>query len=453
MEENSLCLSTAPVRVETLVLGGGVSGLAAAWTRQQLGEEVFLLDAQPQLGGWLRSTVWHGRGLELGPRTFSASRTPLLLHWLQTLGLGHQVQKADRSAHVRYLLDGHRLVRIPPTLKTLLTVPLLRGALWELLREPWVRRTPLPAESIASFVTARWGPHVAQICEAVVRGIWAGGIEDLEAAACLPQWVQRERRYGSVLSMRKGSPRWTPPAALPQKGLWRLDGGCQQLVQVVAKQLIAGGAQLGLEERVLEIRPVSGRWWVRSNRRTFLADRLISALPTHALQQIRAPWGTALPPTQAKSLTLHHLYWKRRLPLPPGFGYLVMGPAEQGLLGSVFESQIFPQTWEQGTHVTLFQEDSDTSPVDLFCRHTHMPLPDDQRVTACPQAVPQYEVGFLASCAQFQQELVGLPPCLFLGASWGGVSVEDCVRQGLIQSREWDGCAPRVFVPPCSPFA
>lgn len=55
-----------------LVLGGGVSGLAAAWNlaRKGDGARVVLLEANQRVGGWVRSVKTRQGGIfELGPRS------------------------------------------------------------------------------------------------------------------------------------------------------------------------------------------------------------------------------------------------------------------------------------------------------------------------------------------------------------------------------------------------
>lgn len=54
------------------VLGGGISGLAAAWNiaRSRVPVQVVLYEGSSRLGGWLKSWVTPGGGvLELGPRS------------------------------------------------------------------------------------------------------------------------------------------------------------------------------------------------------------------------------------------------------------------------------------------------------------------------------------------------------------------------------------------------
>lgn len=53
-----------------LVIGGGISGLTAAYTALRAGLEVTVLEAGPAPGGKVRSSVESGYTLDWGPNGF-----------------------------------------------------------------------------------------------------------------------------------------------------------------------------------------------------------------------------------------------------------------------------------------------------------------------------------------------------------------------------------------------
>ena len=54
--------------MSTLILGGGVTGLAAAWHLQQRGEAVEVWEAGASVGGWMKTLPWEGGHFETGPQ-------------------------------------------------------------------------------------------------------------------------------------------------------------------------------------------------------------------------------------------------------------------------------------------------------------------------------------------------------------------------------------------------
>ena len=54
--------------MSTLILGGGVTGLAAAWHLQRRGETVEVWEAAPSVGGWMKTLPWEGGHIETGPQ-------------------------------------------------------------------------------------------------------------------------------------------------------------------------------------------------------------------------------------------------------------------------------------------------------------------------------------------------------------------------------------------------
>ena len=45
--------------MHTVVVGGGIAGLGAAWKLREAGVDVTIVDANPDVGGRCRSFHWH----------------------------------------------------------------------------------------------------------------------------------------------------------------------------------------------------------------------------------------------------------------------------------------------------------------------------------------------------------------------------------------------------------
>ncbi|HEX9081187.1 MAG TPA: FAD-dependent oxidoreductase, partial [Holophagaceae bacterium] len=156
--------------MSTLILGGGVTGLAAAWHLQQRGEAAEVWEAQDSVGGWMKTLPWDGGHFEIGPqgvlwqkgtavdRLFSAIQLPF-----NAPGKG-----------ARWVGKGGRLIPVPASPFGLLASPLMPlSAKLRMMLEPFIPVRPLePEEGLSAFAARRLGPGVArELLPAMVAGI------------------------------------------------------------------------------------------------------------------------------------------------------------------------------------------------------------------------------------------------------------------------------------------
>ncbi len=251
-------------RVPWVVVGGGISGLDAA---RRLGSREpggLLVEATERFGGIVRSELWNGAVLDLGPDGWVAAK-PQVGALCNELGLESEVVKplAAASRLLAYTREG--LTPMPSGLK--LTIPTSPGAARRLaahdrrlarrvLLEPLVAKKrwddPFADESIGDFVRRRMGSRWAeQVSLPILAGIHSGDPNELSVRAAFPQFVEAERRAGSLLrdafARRRGGEVST---------FLSLRSGMQRLIDVLADrasrgaELRRGEAVTGLEAMV-----------------------------------------------------------------------------------------------------------------------------------------------------------------------------------------------------------
>jgi protoporphyrinogen/coproporphyrinogen III oxidase len=433
---------------QTVVVGGGLSGLVVGLALGRRGESVRVLEASPRAGGAVRTEFADGFLLELGPNTVRPN--PELWGLVRDLGLAESALFAPPSLP-RFIDYGGRLHALAPGPGTLLTTRLLtaRGKL-RLLREPFVPRGSDAEETVTAFFTRRLGGEVAQrLVAPFVSGIWAGDAGELSAAAAFPALAAWERERGSLLRGGLASRRRSRPAEPIPKGLLSFRDGLESLPRALAARL---GPSLSLGVPAKRIARAAAGWRLETGAGPLEADRLVIATSAPAAAQLLAPVdpdaASALGEIPSPPLTVLHLaYPASAFPAPlSGFGHLVVPQRGRRILGAVWSSCLFPGRAPEGqVLVTAFAGGArdpeaaglpDAEILGVATRELAESLgasgtPRLVRVTRHARAIPQYtrgHAGRLETLAHAERRLPGIH---FLGNYRGGISVGDVVRNAL----------------------
>src|SRR3954466_6072028 len=94
------------------VLGGGITGLTAAYRLSQLGHRVRLFERSSRLGGAIRTEIADGWLVEAGPNSFQGSE-PAVTALLEELRLAAEIVEPGALAKNRYIVRGKKLVAVP----------------------------------------------------------------------------------------------------------------------------------------------------------------------------------------------------------------------------------------------------------------------------------------------------------------------------------------------------
>ncbi|MBI1754651.1 MAG: FAD-dependent oxidoreductase [Acidobacteria bacterium] len=320
-------MSPAHPSPEVLVLGGGLSGLMAAWQLRRHGYPVRVWEASPAAGGWAQTLPWPGpKGepgwLERGPQALQIQPGSALERLGQALGLVY-LPKAPKGP--RWIGKGGQ--RHP---SDLLRFPGLRlGERLRLLGEPFIPAQPperAGEETLAAFMARRLGRGFArEALPAFVAGVLAAPPERLGLEA-MPQLRELESRGGLL---------WGGLRHPPQRSR-HLAGGTGALAQ--ALRMALGAVETGRTARRLEVRP-DGGWQVWDGAVTQETPSVVLALPApRAASLLRdlAPQAACL---IAGIPQLDLQVWHSRHPPVPhwtrGFTLLLHPPEGRGLLGVV----------------------------------------------------------------------------------------------------------------------
>jgi oxygen-dependent protoporphyrinogen oxidase len=234
-----------------LIIGGGITGLTAAYEVARRGGRPIVYEAAARTGGLIYTERADGFTIEAGPDSVLASK-PAALDLVRRLGLESEVQGVRPPGGAFVLRDG-ALYRLPQP--SFLGIPLSKPALdaYDLLppaarqrmaAEPDVpRRTSGGDESVGAFFRRRFGPDTVDlIAQPLLGGIHAGDIERLSMRSLFPRLLDLEREHGSVMRAPIAASSAGPAGPA---GFASLRGGMGSLVRALESALPPGTIRRG----------------------------------------------------------------------------------------------------------------------------------------------------------------------------------------------------------------
>lgn len=450
-----------------LVVGGGVSGLASAWCLGKAGASVTLLEASDRFGGVIRTTKHDDLVIEHGPDCFISTK-PAALQLCRELGIESELISTRPEFRRSFILQRGKLVPIPPGF--FLLAPTSIGALVRtpLLSWPGKLRAAMdlviPAtgpdgdESLASFVTRRFGDEVLdRIAQPMVGGIYTADPQKLSLAATYPQFLEFERRQGSVIRglMKSGSGRGTATegakdAAGPRYGLFvSVRDGMGRIVERLVESLDAQDLRTGCEVRRIER---DGSAWKAAGE-TF--DGVVLALPNHRAAHILAAsmgGGAAelaewLGKVEYAGCAIVNLAFKTEQVAHrmDGAGFVVPLVEGRQILAASFSHSKWSHRAQAGVALirvfiggavqepVLNRTDAELiglalSELDSILGITGQPV--FQTISRWQKAMAQFHVGHLSLVARIRELERRVPGFALAGNGFEGVGIPDCIASG-----------------------
>ncbi len=443
-----------PQTASTVVVGAGLSGLAAALKRVRAGVDTVLLERDARPGGVVRSERRDGFLLEKGPNTVRP--TEAVMRLAADLGLGAEVLLSDPKLP-RYVDFRGELHALPSSPGSLFSTRLLSAAgKWRIFGEPFRRGGRPPEESVRDFFARRLGPEIAdRIVTPFVGGIFAGDPARLAVAEAFPSLARWEREHGSIVrgairearSKRRQSP--TPAPAPKVRGLLSFRDGLETLPLAMARAL---GPAFRPSSGAVELSPRPGGWRVTTAAGEWDAAEVILAAPATAAAELVRPFAAdaaaALAAVPHPPLAVLHLAWPTASLARPfhGFGHLVVPDPSRRVLGAVWSSSLFPDRAPAGqVLVTVFlggARDPDAFALsddelvaaagrDLEAEGIVRGKPRLVLLTRWPRAIPQYERGHGARIEALAKAEARLPGLRFVGNYRAGISVGDVLASAF----------------------
>jgi len=440
------------VETEVLIVGGGIAGLALADRLVGRGIDVQVFERRERPGGNIRSELRDGFRVEWGPNGF-LDNEPAMLRLVESLGLGDRVRRASELAEVRWIVRDRALRRLPSKPPQFLVSDLLslRGRLRVLLEWAQPTRRSDEDESVHDFARRRIGAEAADVLvDAMVTGVYAGDSRRLSLGAAFPRMQAMEREHGGLFramrARRKAGSKGSPMG--PGGTLTSFVDGAETLIQALAAKL---GDRLHCGHEVTALVDDEGRFRVLTasgpevvTRRLVLASPSWTAAPLlesidHRLAGEVAAIGSAPVVVVALAFAEADVADVER-----GFGFLVPGRESMPILGTLFDSWIFPERAPAGSVLWRTMIGGIRNPAvigqtdEALIDQTRATLRDLLRLTAAPSAahvlrnprgIPQYAVGHPQRLARIDRLLADHPGLRLAGNSYRGIAMNACVKE------------------------
>jgi oxygen-dependent protoporphyrinogen oxidase len=438
------------MHADVVIVGGGISGLAAAFELQQRGLSVRVLEASDRPGGVILTERIGEWVIDGGPDSLLVQK-PGAINLCRELGLGDKLISTlhPRTAYVYrerrlYPLAEGSFLGFPLSVGALIRSPLFSfvGKLRMACELVVPRSEGDEDESIASFVRRRFGNEAASyLADPLLAGIHAGDAERLSVRSLFPRLVEAERQHGSVIRAFRAM-RATP---VPQGAFASLPGGIGELVDALCTALAPGTVQLGA--RVSEIRR-AGTLIAESAAGPVSARAVILALPAYGAGMLLRSFDTSLASLcesipYASTATVALAYRRSQIAHAlRGSGFVVPQAEGVPLLAATWVTSKWPgRAPDGGALLRAFfgggrdphrLEQSDEQLITSAREELDAILeitgpPEFARVYRWTRQSPQYEVGHLQRMTKIEQRLASVPGIYLTGSGFRAIGIPDCI--------------------------
>jgi oxygen-dependent protoporphyrinogen oxidase len=443
--------------MRAVVIGGGISGLAAALALVDRGDEVTLLEADDRFGGKIRTSDFDGRPVDEGPDAFLA-RVPHAVDLAKRLGLGDDLVSPGTGSASLWIGDSLTpiptglVLGVPVDYEPLAASGILSGeGLRRAMTEPDLPGLPITDDvTIGDLIRGRYGDEVHErLVDPLLGGINAGRTEELSLDVGAAQLAAVARRATSLtegLREQRGANPPDPSAPVfyaPRQGMGAL-------VEASVADLREAGAELRTSAPAAAIERRADRWIVVCDDGSFAdADTVVATAPAYATAPLLADHSPDAADLLARiayaSVTLVTLSYDAIAVVRPfaGSGFLV--PRTEGRLltaGSVFSNK-WPHLARAGTVVIrasvgrahdergLAMDDGelvDAVHAELADALGLVDGPTNARVSRWRRAFPQFPAGHLVAMDELEAALRrDTPGIAVTGAYLRGVGIPACI--------------------------
>ena len=443
-----------------IIIGGGISGLAAVHRLSEQQVRVTLLEASPRLGGTIQTEHRDGFLLERGPDSF-ISEKPQALELAKRLGLESRLVQTNEQFRRSFIVRDGRLRAVPEGFQLLAPSrlwPFITSDIFSIAGKARMaadlllpRKSTNGDESLASFVRRRLGTEALErMAQPMVGGIYTADPETLSLRATLPRFLEMEREHRSLIlaMLRQGQAQKVGTSGARYSLFLTFDQGMQVLVDALAQQV---KADIRLNTRVVRLKHDGSGWTITTSKGVINADAICVALPAYLaaslLDNVNERLADKLRQIKyASTATINFGYRRAAITHPlNGFGFVVPFVEKRSLIACTFSSVKFSGRAPEG-HVLLRAFAGGALQPEIFALdegEMRVRVESDLRellgiteeplfveVAKWKDSMPQYEVGHLERVNAIEKLAGEIPGLTLAGNAYRGAGIPDCIRSG-----------------------
>ncbi len=463
-----------------VIIGGGISGLSAAYYLQQevvraeLDIEVILIERGRRFGGCIVTENADNFIIEGGPDCF-LSEKPWALKLCEELGLEDRLLGTNEGNRKVFILSKGRLHELPEGFMLMVPTsftPFLKSSLISLAGKLRMamdlflpKRRSDQEESLAQFVRRRLGNEALEkIAEPLVAGIHAGTPETMSLETTFPRFIQLEQEYRSLilgmLARRSIAREFAQKRTGPKRTMFMsLIDGMMELTDTLKARL--DKQSLRSNKKVIRIHhakdnasPYNPIYEVHMERGEKLrADCVVLATPAYVtgellqgLDRALSELSLSIPYISTATISLAYRQADIHHPLD-GFGFVVPRAEKRKIMASTWTSVKFshrcpPETVLLRAFVGGAQNEDllgmdDEAIIDMVREE----LADIMGITAHPiltrifrwdKSMPQYRLGHAERLSNLEEKLFQYPGLYITGCAYRGIGISDCIHDGKL---------------------
>jgi oxygen-dependent protoporphyrinogen oxidase len=459
--------------IKVVVVGGGVSGLGAAYKLRRAAEEgheveFVVLERDARLGGKIKGENPDGYVIDGGPDCFLTQK-PAVHRVARSLGITDRLLPSDESRKRTWILAGGRLHELPDGVMMMVPTKFWSFVTTGLFTWPGKLRMAMDLflpkkapgdETLASFVKRRLGKQcLDRLAEPLVGGVHASDPDTMSLEATFPRFLEMEQQHGSLIkgfvAARLKMERMKREAR--RKGRERTStfftsfkGGMHELIDAMADAV--GHERIRTDAPVGSIEPVGDGWRVvLEDGEALDADAVIVATEGWAAAELIGPIEPALgdvlgeiPHTSSATVSLAFEEAEVGIDLE-AFGVLCPQAEGRSIMAATYSSTKWPgrarkghvlfRGFVGGPHNQEVLDYSDEALVEIVLSELRAILglkgdPVLKRVFRWERGMPQYTLGHLDRVAAVDDWVAKTPGIAVAGGAYRGVGIPNCIESG-----------------------
>lgn len=441
-----------------VIVGGGISGLTVAYllVEKKKDLDITVLESDSRAGGKIWTDKADGFLCEKGANGFLDNK-PRTLELCKSLGI--EPVRSNENSKKRFIYLNGKLNALPESPLSFIRSDLLSwGGKLRILLEYNAPRGP-EDETVADFIIRRLGKEALErLIDPMCSGIYAGDPYRMSIKSCFARIKELEQEYGglikALLAIRKQKKLQqkasgdTKVSVAPGGTLTSFYNGAQTITDALAERL---KDRLHLGVQVHGIAGERGAYQLYTSKDTVEADIVILASPAYATSEIMKDLDIEISKILS-DIPYPHVsvvcfgYKKEKVGNPlNGFGFLVPHIEGRKILGSLWDTSIFPNRASEGyallrtmvggaksPEMAMLEDEKIISMVfdELKPILSFKSEPDLIRIYRWEKAIPQYLLGHSRRLRSIEERLRAHPGLYLTGNAYKGIGINDCVESG-----------------------